>query len=177
MKVIKKILGMLFYIFAILMDKFSHFMRLELVRSIWLFNKWKVRLKFLGVGTYIYPSVVIHNPQMVSIGEKCSVAEYVHMWGGGGIEIFDNVLIASHVVITSITHDIHAQIYAESNIKKKVIINSNVWIGAGVIVLPGVEIGEGAIIGAGSVVTKNVEAYTVNLGVPSKKVRTISNEK
>ena len=176
MKVIKKILGMLFYIFAILMDKFSHFMRLELVRSIWLFNIWKVRLKFLGVGTYIYPSVVIHNPQMVSIGKNCSVAEFVHMWGGGGIDIFDNVLIASHVVIASITHDTNALIYSQSNVKKKVIINRNVWIGAGAIILPGVEIGEGAIIGAGCVVTKDVDAFTVNAGVPSRKIKKIRNK-
>jgi maltose O-acetyltransferase len=175
--IMKKILGIVFFIFSIVIDRCARLIKFESVRAIWLYNKWKVCLKYLGDGTCIYPSVVIHGAQMVSVGKNCNIAEYVHMWGGGGIEISDNALIASHVVITSITHDINAHIYAQSSIKKKVKINSNVWIGAGVIILPGVEIGEGAVIGAGSVVTKNVEAYTVNVGIPSRKVKTNANER
>lgn len=51
-----------------------------------------------------------------------------------------------------------------------VIIDDDVWIGARVIILPGVHISTGAIIAAGSVVTKNVEKYTIVAGVPAKKI-------
>ncbi|MBD3189614.1 MAG: antibiotic acetyltransferase [Candidatus Heimdallarchaeota archaeon] len=52
-------------------------------------------------------------------------------------------------------------------------VGNAVWIGTQVIVLPGVTIGDGAIIGAGSIVTKDVEPYSIAVGVPAvhKKYR------
>lgn len=50
-------------------------------------------------------------------------------------------------------------------------IENDVWIGDRVIILPGIHIATGAIIGAGSVVTKNVEPYTIVAGNPSKKIK------
>ena len=52
----------------------------------------------------------------------------------------------------------------------KVVIGDRVWIGCGVIVLPGVTIGEGAVCCAGSVVNKDVSPYSVVAGIPAKKV-------
>ena len=52
-----------------------------------------------------------------------------------------------------------------------VVIGNDVWIGARVIILPGVHIGDGCVIGAGSVVTKDVEEYTVVAGNPAKFIR------
>lgn len=50
-------------------------------------------------------------------------------------------------------------------------IGSDVWIGAGVIVLGGVSIGEGAVIGAGTVVTSDVPPYSIVVGNPGRVVR------
>jgi acetyltransferase-like isoleucine patch superfamily enzyme len=50
-------------------------------------------------------------------------------------------------------------------------IADNASIGAGACLLPGVLVGEGAIVGAGSVVTKDVESYTVVMGVPARLTR------
>lgn len=55
--------------------------------------------------------------------------------------------------------------------KKDVTIGNNTWFGHNAIVLPGVHIGDGAIIGAGSVVTKDVEPYTIVAGNPAKVIR------
>lgn len=52
-----------------------------------------------------------------------------------------------------------------------VVIGSDVWCGANVTILKGVHIGNGAVIAAGSVVTKDVEAFSVVGGVPAKKMR------
>ena len=49
------------------------------------------------------------------------------------------------------------------------IIENNVSIGSGAIIMPGIIIGEKSIIGSGSVVTKNVEKNTTVMGVPSRK--------
>jgi len=58
-------------------------------------------------------------------------------------------------------------------IKGFVFLEDDCWIGAGTIILPNVIIGKGALIGAGSVVTKNVEPYSVVAGVPAKLIRKI----
>ena len=47
------------------------------------------------------------------------------------------------------------------------------WIGAGSIILNGITIGEGAVVGAGSVVTKDVNPYTIVAGNPAKEIRKI----
>lgn len=50
-------------------------------------------------------------------------------------------------------------------------IGNDVWVGYGSIIIQGVQINDGAIIAAGSVVTSNVEAYSIYAGVPAKKIR------
>ena len=54
---------------------------------------------------------------------------------------------------------------------KPVVIEDEVWLGANVVVLPGVRIGRGAIIGAGAVVTKDVPANAIAVGVPAKVIK------
>ncbi len=138
---------------------------------------WKNRLLYLGKNTKIYPHVIIHSPEYVKIGSNVSIAEFVHMWGGGGIEIGNDVMIASHTVITSLTHDPEAPIYRRTLIKRSVKIGNNVWIGAEAIILPGVTISDGAIIGAGSIVTKDVPSNTTVAGVSAKPIRILNNKK
>lgn len=55
--------------------------------------------------------------------------------------------------------------------KGLVTIGNDVWIGGNVIILRGVTIGDGAIIAAGSVVTKDVEPYTIVGGIPAKLIK------
>jgi acetyltransferase-like isoleucine patch superfamily enzyme len=58
----------------------------------------------------------------------------------------------------------------------KIVIEDDVWIGAGSIILPGVTVGEGAVVGAGAVVTKDVPPYTVAVGVPARPIKHIDLE-
>lgn len=53
----------------------------------------------------------------------------------------------------------------------RVTIGPDVWIGHGAILMPGVAIGTGAVIGAGAVVTHDVAAYTIAVGVPARPLR------
>ena len=58
------------------------------------------------------------------------------------------------------------------------IVEEDVWVGAGAIILTGVLIGGGAVVAAGNVVTKNVEPYSIVGGTPAKKIgQRFSNEK
>jgi len=57
------------------------------------------------------------------------------------------------------------------DVSKRVIIGDHCWIGHNVTILKGVTIGEGSIIGARSVVTRDVEARTMVVGVPARKIK------
>lgn len=59
----------------------------------------------------------------------------------------------------------------EGQAADRVHIGSDVWLGAGVIVLGGVRIGDGAIIGAGSVVTSDIGAFAIAVGTPARTIR------
>jgi acetyltransferase-like isoleucine patch superfamily enzyme len=52
-----------------------------------------------------------------------------------------------------------------------VVIGSDCWLGAGVIVLPGVTVGDGTVVGAGSVVTGDLPAGVIAAGVPARVLR------
>lgn len=51
------------------------------------------------------------------------------------------------------------------------VIQHDVWIGDGAVIMPGVTVGTGAVIGANSVVTRNVEPYAIVAGIPAKMIR------
>lgn len=64
-------------------------------------------------------------------------------------------------------------IYPFINVKGKIQLKHDSWIGAGAIILPNITIGEFSIVGAGSVVTKDVLPYTIVAGVPARILRNI----
>jgi carbonic anhydrase/acetyltransferase-like protein (isoleucine patch superfamily) len=86
------------------------------------------------------------------------------------IEIGENFLAAAGSVILS--HDSSLIYHLGKVAVKKTIIGNNVFLGLNAIILGGVTIGDGAIIGAGSVVTKDVEPFTVVAGNPAKFICT-----
>ena len=93
----------------------------------------------------------------------------------GNIYIGDHVMIAPNVTIATAGHPINArlrQIGYQYN--QDVHIGSNVWIGAGSIIMPGVTIGDNTIIGAGSIVTKDIPSGVVAYGDPCKVAREVS---
>ncbi len=57
-----------------------------------------------------------------------------------------------------------------------IVIEDDVWIGAGVIILPNITVGQGAVVGAGAVVTKNVPPWTVVAGVPARPIKRICED-
>lgn len=71
----------------------------------------------------------------------------------------------------------YAYVTEQASAKGNIIIEDEAWLGANVTILPGITIGRCSIVGAGSVVTKNVEPYTVYAGVPAKKIRNIDGSR
>lgn len=90
------------------------------------------------------------------------------------IRIGDRVLLGPRVQLITAKHPIDPKLRAtgiESG--APIVIEDDVWLGAGVIVCPGVRIGRGAVIGAGAVVTRDVPAGTVSAGNPCRVIRPI----
>jgi len=66
--------------------------------------------------------------------------------------------------------DDDAEIFAW-RLAHRVIVGPDVWIGHGAVIMPGINIGTGAVVGAGAVVTHDVPAYTIAVGVPARPIR------
>ncbi len=90
------------------------------------------------------------------------------------IYIGDYVMIGPNVTIATAGHPIEPSLRRQGmQYNMEVRIGNNVWLGAGVIVLPGVTIGENSVIGAGSIVTKDIPANVVAVGNPCRVLREI----
>lgn len=90
------------------------------------------------------------------------------------VVIGDNVFIGPNTTICTVVHALDAPRRNDGVMRcLPVTIGDNVWIAANVVVLPGVTIGEGAVVGAGSVVTKDVDPFTLVVGNPAKFIRKI----
>ena len=88
------------------------------------------------------------------------------------VTIGDNVFIGPNVSLCTIIHSLEAGPRNRGIMcARPITIGDNVWIASNVTVLPGVTIGDGAVVGAGSVVTKDIEPYTLAVGNPCRKVR------
>ncbi len=126
------------------------------------------RLAACGKGSCIDFPTHISAPEKLQLGAHVSINAFVHIWAQGGIEIGDDTIIASHVSLTTLTHDTAAPIYRETLIARPIKIGRNVWIGTHAVILPGITIGDHAIIGAGAVVTHDIPAQSIALGVPAR---------
>jgi acetyltransferase-like isoleucine patch superfamily enzyme len=110
-----------------------------------------------------------YAPERIVIGEHTVIGDTVFLDGRSGLTIGANVNLASHVTIYTRQHDIDAPDFAE--IGAPVRIDDYAYIGSHAIILPGVTIGRGAVVGAGSVVTQDVESFTMVGGVPARFIR------
>lgn len=94
--------------------------------------------------------------------------------GSGGISVGDGVLMAKGARVVSGNHvfdDPDAPIHAQGIDASPVTVGDDVWLAAGSLVLPGITIGDGAVVGGNAVVTKDVPAGAVVVGVPARIVR------
>ncbi|MBA0884378.1 acyltransferase [Flavobacterium sp. BBQ-18] len=117
------------------------------------------------------------SPEII-IGDQVLIQKDCHIGAINKIIIGNNVLIASKVYISDHSHgEITVEALLLPPAKRKlyskgpVIIEDNVWLGEGVVVLPNVTIGENSIVGANSVVTKSIPKNCVVAGNPAKIIR------
>jgi maltose O-acetyltransferase len=105
----------------------------------------------------------------LKIGANSTVCFGCYLDNRRGIYIGDNVGIAHDTKIYSLGHDLNDPEFKTKG--SPVIIEDNVFIFSNVLIMPGIRIGEGAVVLSGSIVTKNVEPYTIVGGNPAKKIK------
>lgn len=124
---------------------------------------------------------VVEQPLFCTYGYNTTVGDNFFLnvncklMDSGKITIGDNVFIAPNVCIITEEHAMDtAQRIQGLEYTHPVTIGDNVWICAGVIVLPGVTIGANSVIGAGSVVTKDIPPDSLAVGNPCKVIRKVN---
>jgi len=90
------------------------------------------------------------------------------------VRIGDYTLFGPAVQILTPLHPMNAELRRKEEYGAPIEIGSDVWVGAGALILPGVRIGDRAVIGAGSVVTRDVPAGVVAAGNPCRVIRAIT---
>lgn len=126
----------------------------------------------IGKNCKIHPTVMLRQPTMIKIGDHCSINHNNIFQAGrqtGTITLGNHVLTAANVMFVAYSHAF--PIIDQGYYDAPIVVEDDVWIGFGAIILAGVTIGRGAIIGAGSVVNKDVPPYAIVGGVPAKVLK------
>lgn len=154
----------------------------------------------LGDGARIYPLAKIVHPEnlwlgshstiddfvFLNAGRSTRVGRYVHIAshvsviGGGQLEIGDYAVVATGARLLTATDTFHHGARMSTHLPDElrhvvegpITIGRDAFVGANAVVFPGVTLGEGAVAGAGSVVTKDLDAWTVYVGIPARPVGT-----
>lgn len=118
-----------------------------------------------------------NKKKKICFGDNVQINDFVHISAIEKVSIGNHVLMASHIYISDNTHGIYNNEMEETSplvppaqrpyYVAEVSIGDNVWIGEGVIILPGVSIGEGCIVAANSVVNQSVQSYCMVAGSPA----------
>lgn len=154
-------------------------------KNLYYFSTLKKRVYF-GRNSVIRGNVIIGNKVSIdnnvevrnltkeqsSIGNRTTINRNTVL--RGKYLIGDNVAIGPNCSIMGFNHrfdNTEELISNQGNTIKGIKIESNVWLGANVLVLDGVTIGEGSVIGGGSVVVKSIPPFSIAVGNPCKVIK------
>jgi len=119
------------------------------------------------LGRYSYvsgPNTIIHSGE---IGRFCSIAAGVKI----GLDEHEYHWVSTHPFLYSKAFGGFVETTNSRQVKPRPVIGDDVWVGVNSVILRGVTVGKGAVIAAGSVVTKDVEPYTIVGGVPAAPIK------
>lgn len=108
------------------------------------------------------------------VGSNTYIGPSTMLYAHGGLDIGADCLFGGHVQVVTGGHrfdDPDRLIRLQGWEPKRVVIEDDVWVGGGALVLGGVTIGRGTVVGAGAVVTHDLPPYSVAAGVPAKVIK------
>lgn len=150
-----------------------------------IFLKNQVTSEFIEVGAFTYyddegrrgafeTTNVLYNygPQKLIIGRFCAFAPGVQILMPGGDHPMIGPSTYPFTMFGGAWTEQTLETFLSTPAKPDTVIGHDVWVGREATLMPGVTIGDGAVIAARSVVTKDVEPYTVVGGNPARVIRT-----
>ena len=150
-------------------------------RPLGLLRRMRIMKKMLadvGKECYIEPPFYANfGGKHVHLGEGVYANFHLTCVDDTHIYVGDHTMIGPNCTLCTAAHPISPELREGGyQYNLPVRIGKNCWLGANVTVLPGVTIGDNTVIGAGSVVTKDLPANVVAVGVPAKVIREITEE-
>jgi maltose O-acetyltransferase len=126
---------------------------------------------------HIGQNSIIEPPFYCSYGQNIHIGDHVYLnvlctiLDCNEVHIGHHVMIGPAVQIYTAAHLLQAEPRIQGwEVAKRIVIEDNVWLGGGAILLPGVRIGRNAVVGAGAVVSRSVPANTVVAGNPARVI-------
>ena len=156
-----------------LMDRFNHAAVDEDGERLSLLGEL---LGEIGPGSEVRPPFYCDYGSQIRIGARTFVNFGLMALDPAPITIGSDVQIGPNVQLLTPTHPIDPDLRrAKWEAARPIAIADNVWLGGGVIVLPGVTIGANSVVGAGAVVARDVPAGVVAVGNPARVIRAVSD--
>ncbi len=118
----------------------------------------------IGTGTTIQDRCILLGD--IEIGKYCTFASNVYM--SSGRHYYDH---KPYFYIRDQDEIVNSDVVLSKQHSQKIIIGDDVWLGINCVIMSGIKIGRGAVIGSNSVVTKDVEPFTVVGGIPAKFIK------
>jgi maltose O-acetyltransferase len=138
-------------------------------------RRWLYRPFFaeVGRGLTVHDNVTIKYPDEIRLGHHVTINTGCFVVGLGGLSIGNDVMLGAGTKIVTTTHgrSTGEPMQGQPLETTSILIEDDVWFGFDVKVLPGSTIRKGAVLGAGSVVTGEIPAYAVAVGMPAKVIR------
>lgn len=172
-----KLLTMFTYLFSTLRNK----LKVPAART--LFNTQNLRRKsrnklLVKSGVVIEGESAVTPPfywehGQITIGNSVFINAGCVFLDNAQISIGNDSLIGPHVTLATADHDVSPELRGNGVTQAPISIGHNVWLGAGVVVLPGVNIGDNSVIAANSVVCSDVPENVLYAGTPAVFKRSI----
>lgn len=128
----------------------------------------------IGEETVIRPPLYVDYGFQIRFGARCFANFGLVALDVAEITIGDDVQIGPNVQLLTPLHPMTPDLRRDKwEAAKPITVRDNVWLGGGVIVLPGVTIGENTVVGAGAVVSRSLPPNVVAVGNPARVIRSI----
>jgi acetyltransferase-like isoleucine patch superfamily enzyme len=128
----------------------------------------------IGQATEIRRNCVMNSSGQLTVGDSCLLSYGASIGCADSVSIGDYAVVSEYSLIVDSSHTRTGpnEKFLDAPLKTKpTTIGNSVWLGGHVVVAMGVEIGDCAFVGAGSVVTRDVPAWWLAVGVPAKPIR------
>jgi len=136
-------------------------------------NRENGRIIFRDNVTVEGPSRIVSAREgTIEVGDGSIICAYTIMNGGGDIEIGKKCIIGPRASINANEHKFAKMIPVREAgfIHAPIYIEDDCWLATNVVINKGIRLGKGTIIGSNAVVTVDTEPYSINGGVPARKI-------